>query len=184
MEDKNVLNFFFELGQLQNVDREGWKLTGITNPESVADHSLRSAQIAYFLAKMEGHDPHRPVLISVFHDINECRVGDLTKVAQRYIELDEDEVMQEQLNPLGGAGKDLLNTLQANDAERRIAKDADVLEMLVRAKEYMDQGYTVRDWFENNLPRLHTDSAKRLGNALRELSSTDWWQDLKQFDDI
>ncbi|MGC9308938.1 MAG: HD domain-containing protein, partial [Thermoplasmatota archaeon] len=51
MEDSS--QFIYELGMLRRIRREGWRLAGI-EPESVAAHSLRAAQIGYLLACMEG----------------------------------------------------------------------------------------------------------------------------------
>lgn len=48
---KKIITFIFELVQLRRIKHEGWRLVGIDNPESVAEHSLRAAQIGYILAK-------------------------------------------------------------------------------------------------------------------------------------
>ncbi|MDI6721005.1 MAG: HD domain-containing protein [Candidatus Aenigmarchaeota archaeon] len=56
MENKDVLNFIFEMGQLRRIKHEGWRIAGVENPESVADHALRAAQIGFFLARLEGYD--------------------------------------------------------------------------------------------------------------------------------
>ena len=50
---KNQINFLFELGQLKRVKHEGWRLVGVEHPESVAEHSLRAAQIGYVIAALE-----------------------------------------------------------------------------------------------------------------------------------
>ena len=55
MQSKEILKFFFEMGQLSRVKREGWRLLGMETPESIADHSLRAAQIGWVLAKLEGY---------------------------------------------------------------------------------------------------------------------------------
>ncbi|MDG6219294.1 MAG: HD domain-containing protein, partial [Candidatus Thermoplasmatota archaeon] len=84
--DTDISTFFYELGMLRRVQREGWKLLGVIQPESVAEHSLRAAQIAYVLAILEHHpSPETVCSILVFHDIGECRIGDIQKVANRYI---------------------------------------------------------------------------------------------------
>ena len=38
MTNKNIINFIFELKQLSRIKHEGWKIIGIEDPESVADH--------------------------------------------------------------------------------------------------------------------------------------------------
>jgi len=49
---KNLINLFFELGQLKKIQYRGWSLIGVKNYETVAEHNLRAAQIGYFLAKL------------------------------------------------------------------------------------------------------------------------------------
>lgn len=74
MENKDVLNFIFELGQLKKVKREGWRLIGMDNLESVSDHTLRAAQIGFILAKLEKYEnPLEVCTMVVFHDIGEWR---------------------------------------------------------------------------------------------------------------
>ena len=84
--EAEISNFIFEMRQLREVKRSGWQLLGIPNKESVAEHSLRAAQIGFFLAHMEGGvDPLRVATMLVFHDIGEARIGDVHQVANPYI---------------------------------------------------------------------------------------------------
>src|SRR6266540_586829 len=41
-----------ELGQLKMLPRTGWLRAGIEHPESVAEHSLRAAMLAWMLAAL------------------------------------------------------------------------------------------------------------------------------------
>ena len=54
-----VLNFFAEAGLLKRVRRSGWWVAGIDDPESVADHSFRTAVIGFHMAYLEKVDPFR-----------------------------------------------------------------------------------------------------------------------------
>lgn len=81
---KGIVNFFYEAGQLKRSKRNGWPHLGIQNPESIADHSWRTALISFVLAKMEGMDPKKVTVMAVWHEIAETRILDLDKVAQRY----------------------------------------------------------------------------------------------------
>ena len=105
-----ILNFFFELAQLRRIKHEGWRTIGVENPESVADHSLRAAQIGYFLAKEENYkNPQEIVTMLVFHDIGECRIGDIHKIANRYVEANEEQAVKDQIQNLGETGKELFS---------------------------------------------------------------------------
>jgi len=186
MSEKQILNFIYELGTLQRIKHEGWKIAGIKDPESVAEHSLRAAQIAFILAKMEGHkQPHKIATMLVFHDIGECRIGDIHKVANRYIDAHEEQAVKDQTKPLKKLGEEILSLWQETEEAKteagKIAKDADLLEQAITAKEYQEQGYlSVQNWLTNIKKALKTKSAKDLFKKLSKTRSTDWWQGLKK----
>ena len=100
-ETKVLLDFIAEAGLLKRVKRSGWWVLGIEGGESVADHSFRCAVIGYILAKMEGADPYKVLLMTLFNDIHEARISDLHKMAQRYIngKEGEDKALAEQIAP-------------------------------------------------------------------------------------
>jgi putative hydrolases of HD superfamily len=186
MEDKDILNLIFEFGQLRRIKHEGWRLVGVENPDSVAEHSLRAAQIGFLLAKMEKYEnPYEVCTMVVFHDIGECRIGDIHKVALRYLEADEERVVREQTENLEDIGKDILKLWQEFEAKTTtagiIAKDADRLEQAVMAKEYIERGHaSAKDWIINVSRLLKTKSAKKLLKLLETTDSTDWWEGLKK----
>ncbi len=188
MENKEILKFLFELGQLKKVEHEGWRLAGVENPETVTDHSLRAAQIAYVLAKLEKYEnPQEVCTMVVFHDIAECRTGDLHNVAKHYVDRDEDKAIKEQLDNLGELGKEIYNLWNTVEEQKTpagiIAKDADWLEQAITAKEYQEQGIELADqWIENVAKSLQTDSAKNLIKSMENVRSTDWCKELINID--
>jgi putative hydrolase of HD superfamily len=188
MQSREILKFFFEMGHLSRVKREGWRLLGIEHPESIADHTLRAAQIGWVMAHMEGNaNPHEVAAMLIFHDMGETRIGDIHKLANRYITADEARAVTEQTTRLGAIGPkvlDLWNQIEDRSSPAGIiAKDADLLELAVRAKEYMEQGYReANEWFEAAQTRVKTETAKKLIAELREVSSNEWWHGLKKLD--
>jgi putative hydrolase of HD superfamily len=50
---KELVRLIFETLHLKHVKHEGWRIIGVEHPDSVAEHSLCAAQIAYIIAKME-----------------------------------------------------------------------------------------------------------------------------------
>jgi putative hydrolase of HD superfamily len=183
--NKNILNFLFELGQLRRIKHEGWRVIGIEHPESVAEHSLRAAQIGFILAKLENYpNPEQVCTMIVFHDIGEARVGDIHKLAKRYITVDEAKATFEQLEVLGKMGDDLFHFWNQVETQETvagiIAKDADILEQAVMAKEYLERGYVgAQCWIDNVAKALQTESAKQLLASLKEVNSYDWCLNLK-----
>jgi len=186
MEEIGICKFICELGQLRKIKHEGWKLCGVKDPESVAEHSLRAAQIGYILAKMEGYEkPEEVCTMLVFHDIAECRIGDLHKVAKRYVDADEERVIEEQSKSLGEIGEDIFKIWREFESLKGragiIAKDADLLEMAFTAKEYIEIGFeSAKDWIVRISQRLKTRSAKQLMDALTKTTCNEWWQGLKK----
>lgn len=188
MANKNIISFFYEMGQLARVKREGWRLLGVEHPESVADHTLRAAQIGWVLAHMEGYkDPNEVAAILLFHDIGETRIGDIHKLANRYVQADESRAVQEQVARLDSIGEIVLDFWEQIESRStpagRLAKDADLLELAVRAREYSEQGYDdAREWFDTARQRVQTESAKLLIKQLTEVSPSSWWHGLKKID--
>jgi putative hydrolases of HD superfamily len=185
MSNKPLIKFIFELAQLRRIKHEGFRLSGVDNPLSVADHALRAAQIGYFLAKMEKYEnPYKIATMLVFHDIGECRIGDINKIANRYVEANEEKAVQDQLKPLAD-GQELLDLWKQADKRTSIpgviAKDADYLEKAFTAKEYMETGYkSAGDWINNVRRHLQTKSAKTLLEEMVKITSTNWWNGLKK----
>ena len=61
-----VVRLAFEAGHLKRSKRTGWWVAGIKDPETVAEHSWRTAVLAWFIATAEGADAERAVTIGVF----------------------------------------------------------------------------------------------------------------------
>ena len=55
----------YEAGTLTHVRRTGWWMAGVRDPESVAEHSWRTAVIATILAERQGADVARNTVLAV-----------------------------------------------------------------------------------------------------------------------
>src|SRR5437660_2391546 len=97
-----IAKYLYEMGQLKRVKRSGWWLAGINDPESVAEHSHRTAIIGFLLAELAGGDPWKTATICLFHDTAEARVSDLHMLAQRYVDKNpgEERALREQTQRL------------------------------------------------------------------------------------
>jgi putative hydrolase of HD superfamily len=185
----NLLQFIAEAGMLKRVKRSGWWVLGIKDAESVAEHSFRCALIGYLLAYLENALPYKVLLITLFNDIPEARINDLHKMSQRYIKLEkiEDAVYAEQIDPLPKTIKDELSKLHKEYRKQKtkeaiIARDADILECLIQAKEYQEHGFREASKFMQKAPRaLKTKSAKRLWSLAKSTHLNEWWQKLSEF---
>jgi len=187
-EIENFSNFFLEIGLLKRVKRSGWWVAGIENPESVADHSFRTAVIGFVLAKKEKVNVEKVLLMCLFQDVPEARILDLHKVAHRYFDVRAGEIsaLKEQLELLPKEfQKELLQLFDEyqNDLSKEgiVARDADLLECAIQAKEYLELGNKETiEWIERIGPLLKTKTAREIFNSVKKKKSMNWWAHLKK----
>lgn len=183
-----LVEFILEAGVLKRTPRSGWSLLGIDNAESVADHSFRCAVIGYVLAHMEKVDAYKVLLMTLFNDIHEARITDLHKMAQRYVDAHaaEDKSFEEQVEPLPTDMKNELSGTRADyraqsSSESIVARDADILECLIQAREYQQHGHAGAEQFTRNAGHLKTDSAKKLWQLADTIDVNEWWTRISSF---
>jgi putative hydrolase of HD superfamily len=64
--------------------------------------------------------------------------------------------------------------------ESVVAKDADILECAMQAREYQVQGYEAAvDWLDRADDRLKCESSKKLLAILKHSDPGEWWKKLK-----
>ncbi|QDY08619.1 HD domain-containing protein [Micromonospora sp. HM134] len=167
-----AMRFIFEAGVLKRAARTGWWFAGIKDPESIADHSFRTALIGMMLAAMEGADPARVSMLCVLHDTQETRITDIPHIAKRYLTAAPNTtVTADQVATCPPTVADLINAAVAEyeageTPEAIVARDADKLECLVQAVEYRHQGIdNVQRWIDSSRAALKTASAHRLAEA-------------------
>ena len=185
-----LLDFLAEAGQLKRVKRSGWWVTGIKDPESVAEHCFRCAVIGYLIAKAEKADVYQVLLMCLFNDIHEARINDLHKVGHRYIDFKkaEDKAYSGQISALPGPMRLEMAGLRSEynnqlSREAVIARDADILECILQAKEYLDAGNpNTRSFMSVGNKYLKSAFARELFFRLKKWDSTRWWRELAVFE--
>jgi len=190
MKDTKTLDFIAEAGMLKRIKRSGWWMVGIPYDESVADHSFRCAVIGYVLAKMEKADPYKVLLMTLFGDLHEARINDMHKVAHRYLDVKkaEKEAFREQVEELDeGIREELKKTRSEYEYQKTpegvIARDADILECMIQAKEYDDLGFkNAKKFFKKSPKHLKTKSAHVLWDRAETWDSNTWWEKLGKFE--
>lgn len=186
---QKIANFICELNVLKRMPRTGSFVAGIKQPDDVAEHVFRAAQIGLILAELEGSaNKDRVMRMVLIHDNAETRIGDLNKIMIRYLPNKHEaelKAFEEQCENLPGPlAKDFLGLFKEYEAqetvESRIARDADLLELAFQAKEFLDIGYQAKtEWLDNVEKALTTQSAKGLFESLKTLKINDWWEGLK-----
>jgi putative hydrolase of HD superfamily len=181
---EKLANLFFEFGRLKRIERSGWNMARVhERVESVAEHTCRTALIAYFLATLEGADPKKVALMALFHDVCETRVGDLDPLARDVLGATlpaAEAATQSQFNddlPGGREIRGLLHELNLRESlEARIAKDADIIECALQAREYESTAFLESLRAHE---QVHCGSSLQLLEAIRSVSPDQWWQDLR-----
>jgi putative hydrolase of HD superfamily len=179
---KGAATFAYEMGVLKRLRRAGWWHTGVRDPESVAEHSLRVAQLAALIAVEEGADPARAAYLGLWHDSQETRVGDIPHTAKPYMNKrpDNEAITRDQVAGMSDAlAKTVLEAVIEYEAketlEARCAADADKLECLIQAIEYGEAGYkNVQEWIDTSRAALKSEFARRVADAAISTSSMSW----------
>lgn len=184
---EELAQFFYEAGLLKRIRRSGWWVAGIDDPESVAEHTFRAAVLGYILASLEGADPLRTAAMCLFHDLPEARTGDLHRVNDRYLDSREAQrrAFGDQVASLPASCAQELASLygdweKSESLEAKVARDADLLECLIQAREYQSQGCSsVQEWIRNTASQLRTPSAQALAKACMDTDPKNWWHYLR-----
>jgi putative hydrolase of HD superfamily len=176
-----AMSFIFEAGVLKRAARTGWWFAGVKQPESIAEHSFRTALIGMMLAAMEGADAARVSMLCVLHDTQETRITDIPHVAKRYLTaVPNTAVTADQVAACPPAVADVITAAVAEyeageTREAVVARDADKLECLVQAVEYRHQGVdSVQRWIDSSCAALKTASARRLADAALDGQPLAW----------
>jgi putative hydrolase of HD superfamily len=141
------------------------------------------------LAKLEGVDPYKVVMMCLLHDVGEIRTGDHNWIHKRYVKIFEDEVLDDQLGSLPFTElKEFASEYHERESkESLVAKDADLLDQILLLREYQMQGnqeatvwlYGKGDAQGNEqLNKLKLQSSKELGKAIYTQEPSAWWNNL------
>lgn len=170
------------MGYLKRLPRTGWFLTGVQYPETIAEHSFRTAIVGVILASLEGADVGRTAALCLLHDSPESRTGDIPSLGRPYVSTAKPEAVSSHQtatmpDEVATTVKQLVHEYEANDTvEAQLAHDADKIETLLQAREYKAQGqYNTQSWEESSTATLRTNAAKRLGDAISSTDPEQWW---------
>lgn len=150
---------FLEVLGLKEVDRAGWKRSGLTDVESVAGHSWGVAFLAMQICPPE-LDRLKVIEMAVCHDVAEVRVGDITPhdgiSAEEKIRIETEAMLSLSKGfPRGDHMLELYREYEVGEtAEARFLKLCDKLDMAF-------QSYVYQSRTESNL-RNFRKTANRL----------------------
>lgn len=175
----NLANFLFEAATLKRLQRTGWQILG-GNRESIAEHSFMVAVIGYVLAGQLKADLGKVLLMALFHDFAESRTGDVYKLSDLYVQVDESKAIADAFGGLFFRDELVKATSEyekRQTLESKIVHDADVLALCVELKQLLENGYqNAKEWYNANLENLKLSESRHLGKELSRTNSQDWWK--------
>ncbi len=139
---QNLIKFLEIIGILKRTPRAGWVEVGVYQPESVADHTFRTAFLCMLYADMEALDPLKLLRMALIHDLPEAIIGDLTP-SQKTAESKEKEetAISQILNLLPKRQRENYLAVwneyrEGKTREAKAVQQLEKIEMALQAKEY------------------------------------------------
>jgi len=146
----NIIKFLRMSGRLKRILRSGWVEVGVDCPESVADHTFRTAVLCMIFSDLEDLDGLKMIRMALLHDLPETIVGDLTPSEKTGEALEKEDAAMKQvlsLLPKGLRQRYLKLWLEYGEHKTKEAKavrQLEKLEMALQAREYEEAQPSLR----------------------------------------
>jgi putative hydrolase of HD superfamily len=143
---QDVIKFLEITGILKQTERTGWVEVGVYQPESVADHTFRTAFLCMLYADMEDLDPLKLLRMALIHDLPEAILGDLTpKQKNAKTKENEETAISHILRLLPKKQKENYLAVwkeyqEGETREAQAVRQLEKIEMALQAKEYEKLG--------------------------------------------
>ena len=139
---QDIVKFLEITGVLKRTPRTGWIDVGVYQPESVADHTFRTAVLCMLYADIESVDPLKLLRMALIHDLPEAIIGDLMP-SQKTTETKEKEenAMTHMLDLLPKTQRENYLAVwkeyqEGKTREAKAVRQIEKIEMALQAKEY------------------------------------------------
>jgi putative hydrolase of HD superfamily len=139
---RNLVKFLEITGTLKRTQRSGWVDVAVSQPESLADHTFRTAFLCMLYADIEGLDPLKILRMALIHDLPEAVIGDRMPSQKTKESKEEEETAMHDILALLPEMQsknylDAWNEYQEGEtSEARALQQLDKLEMALQAREY------------------------------------------------
>jgi putative hydrolase of HD superfamily len=147
---QKIIKFLEITGILKRISRAGWVDAGIYQPESVADHTLRTTILCMLYADINCLDTLKLIRMALIHDLPETLIGDLmpSQKSERTKE-NEEYTLQQIFSLLPVMQKEnylaVWNEYKlGRTKEAKAVHQIDKIEMALQAKEYEKFGATAQ----------------------------------------
>ena len=172
MEWNNIIKFLHKVGDLKEIKRSGWIRKGIINPESVAEHSFRTAILALVLADKFNVDKDKCIKMGLMHDITESIVGDITP----HDNVSKEEKNKREMEAINVLTQDLNNEIkdlwiefeEKKTPESIFVNQLDKIEMIFQAIEYEKRNKNINfdEFWEYTRKNIKDNKLEELYNLL------------------
>ncbi|XP_049811478.1 5'-deoxynucleotidase HDDC2 [Schistocerca nitens] len=180
--DANKIIEFLELvGRLKHIQRTGWILRHVNNPESIAGHMYRMGILSFLIDEKDGLDKDKCIKMSLVHDLGECIVGDLTPhcgipAAEKHRR--ETLAMRELASLAGNAGTEMFNLYKEYEEQKtpeaKFVKELDRFDMVLQAFEYEKsekRPHGLQDFFDSTEDKFSHPKVLTLVDELKKQRS-------------
>ncbi len=185
---KKEANLLFELSTMRKIVRNHRPVLLLDDlSDNLATHSYLVTWIAYIIAKHEGANIEKVLLMAMSHDTAETRTGDIAWINKRYVKAYEEEAIAEmfpeELDHLNI--KTLLEEYGKRESlEAKCVKDADRMAQMILLQEqvFTYNNQQAKEWLENNEDWINqtylTEYGKKLALTVYHTKVNDWAKNL------
>ncbi len=180
--DRSLLDIILRANELKTIPRMGWRVRGVRDGESVAEHSYAMALIVMLLAPRVSvkMDVGRAIRIALVHDLPEHMLGDIHAPASRLLgedlkEAAELRILVELLGNDESAEESIAlwkEFAERSSIEGRFVRAVDKLEMFTQAYLYEQEGNRMLAdfWdYDHNVRDFDFPEVRALYEELKEL---------------
>lgn len=163
IEKIEFFKFYETIYKLKKLVRKGWEIRGITNPESVAEHTFGVTLLSLVFAKTMNLDVVKCLIIALIHDIGEAIIGDITprdKISSNTKYKLENDAVSTIVSYIDDS--DYLKKMWEDyefelSDEGRLVKEIDKLEMAFQAYSYeKEQGKNLNEFYDYVMERINS----------------------------
>lgn len=179
---EEILEFSKLIGKLKKIERTGWVTwANVQNPESVAEHTFRTAVLGLIIADIKKLDAEKVVRMCLIHDLPEAIIGDWDPIAKKKLGIDrwkarEKEAVERMIGMLPeSARKKYRDTWDEFEGmktkEAKIVKQLDRLEMIIQALEYLEEGYkeeVLKEFFDWHAKDFTDEDLKKIFDLINK----------------
>lgn len=175
----DVIELFLTVATLKDIKRTGWVNRGVSDPESVADHTFGTALLSLLLPVPADVDRELLVKMAILHDLGESLIGDIVceehtiinsaKMEQK--KKDETSAIKSLLHDREELQEIALDYMYQRSSTARYLKELDKLEMVLQAffyETHRDDNVSLQEFWDSSQKYLKTPSIIELFQSLKD----------------